>query len=89
MSNRRRGCLLLNHIPLLLGAGVGLAAGWARSCALLFAKLCVHRALIGLSNGVGVGVASLYLTEVAPVARRGLIGACHQLFITVGKSTVY
>ena len=85
----RRRCLLLNQIPLLVGAGVGLVAGWARSCALLLSLLCVHRALIGLSNGIVVGVASLYLTEVAPVVHRGLIGACHQLFITVGTSTVY
>lgn len=82
--SRRRRCLLLNQVPLLAGAVVGLAAGWARSCWLLLTLLCAHRALIGLSNGIVLGVASLYLTEVAPVKHRGLIGACHQLFITIG-----
>ncbi|KAL7062833.1 hypothetical protein AAHC03_0271 [Spirometra sp. Aus1] len=42
------------------------------------------RFLSGLNSGITIGVASLYLTEIAPLNLRGFIGACHQLAVTMG-----
>ena len=75
---------MLNAVPLVLGAIAGYLAGLMPTGFLLMLLLWTHRALVGISNGITIGVASMYLTEVAPRSSRGLIGACHQLAITLG-----
>lgn len=76
---------MLNELPLLVGSAFGLAAGWTENCAVFLAFLLIHRVFVGLANGITIGAASLYLTEVAPRELRGVIGACHQLFVVIGK----
>ncbi len=80
----RRGFLIYNSIPLILGALLGLLAGFVKVRLLFLLCLLGHRFLVGLHNGVAAGVGSMYLTEIAPLARRGMIGTLHQLAITVG-----
>ncbi len=49
----------------------------------------VGRMISGFSCGISIGVASMYLTEIAPRQQRGIIGACHQLAVTLGIAFVY
>lgn len=51
--------------------------------------LFIGRFISGLNAGVTIGVASMYLLELAPTDIRGFIGACHQLFVTIGIFTSY
>lgn len=51
--------------------------------------LFIGRFISGLNAGLTIGVASLYLTEIAPVSLRGVIGACHQLAVTIGILVSY
>lgn len=49
-----------------------------------FECLIVHRALVGLHNGLSLSLCGLYLAEISPKQIRGAVGTCQQLFITVG-----
>jgi sugar porter (SP) family MFS transporter len=73
----RRGALRLAALPLTLGA---LACASAQGATLL---------LFGrLVSGLGIGLASsavpLYISEVAPLQHRGVLGSANQLFICTG-----
>lgn len=53
------------------------------------ALLFVGRFVLGINCGITIGIASIYLTEVAPRELRGAIGACNQLAVTVGIVVAY
>ena len=66
-------------------AGGRLADRVGRRSCLLFALLPLAAgALVGLGAGLSAGVASMYLSEMAPPARRAPVMALHQLFCTLG-----
>lgn len=48
------------------------------------ALIYVGRFIIGINCGITIGLASMYLMEIAPRDVRGIIGACHQLAVTIG-----
>ncbi|CAH8520636.1 Solute carrier 2, facilitated glucose transporter member 4 [Schistosoma haematobium] len=81
---RRNGLLLNNVIGIIGGVIVG-------PCVLVQQPvlLYVGRFVIGINSGITIGIASLYLTEVAPRDLRGGIGACHQLAVTIGIAFSY
>ncbi|VDP96931.1 unnamed protein product [Trichobilharzia regenti] len=84
LFNRRNG-LLINHFFAITG---GILIG---PCVVLKQPilLLIGRVVIGINCGITIGVASLYLTEVAPRDLRGGIGACHQLAVTIGIAFAY
>ncbi|VDM02003.1 unnamed protein product [Schistocephalus solidus] len=76
----RRNSLMLNNIIGIIGALMCAPCVKTKQPGLLFGG----RFLSGLNSGITIGVASLYLTEIAPLNLRGFIGACHQLAVTMG-----
>nr|CAH8842845.1 unnamed protein product [Trichobilharzia regenti] len=81
---RRNGLILNNIIGIIGGVIVGPCV-LVKQPVLLF----VGRFVIGINSGITIGIASLYLTEVAPRDLRGGIGACHQLAVTIGIAFSY
>ncbi|CAH8513781.1 unnamed protein product [Heterobilharzia americana] len=81
---RRNGLIVNNVIGILGGILVGPCV-LVQQPVLLF----VGRFIIGINSGITIGIASLYLTEVAPRDLRGGIGACHQLAVTIGIAFAY
>ncbi|PAA73405.1 hypothetical protein BOX15_Mlig028790g4, partial [Macrostomum lignano] len=75
----RKGSLLLNNVPMMLGSGLMLLCAWVASYELLI----VGRLFAGLSAGVSTGVAPLYLSEVAPQSLKGASGTLNQLAIVI------
>lgn len=53
------------------------------------AVLYLGRAITGINCGLSNGIASMFLTELAPRNLRGMIGACNQLAITIGILVSY
>ncbi|VDQ01365.1 unnamed protein product, partial [Trichobilharzia regenti] len=80
----RNGLILNNIIGIIGGVIVGPCV-LVKQPVLLF----VGRFVIGINSGITIGIASLYLTEVAPRDLRGGIGACHQLAVTIGIAFSY
>lgn len=76
----RRNGLLFNNAFMIVGAIISAPTVVTRIPYLLY----IARAFIGFNCGVTIGLASIYLTEVAPIKIRGAIGACHQLAVTIG-----
>ncbi|KAF5403878.1 hypothetical protein PHET_02771 [Paragonimus heterotremus] len=81
----RRNALLLNNLFAILGAGLCAPCVLTKQAALLF----VGRFVLGINSGMTIGIASIYLTEIAPRDVRGAIGACHQLATTIGIVVAY
>ncbi|KAA3672725.1 MFS transporter, SP family, solute carrier family 2, member 1, partial [Paragonimus westermani] len=81
----RRNALLLNNLFAVLGAGLCAPCVLTKKAALLF----VGRFVLGINSGMTIGIASIYLTEIAPRDVRGAIGACHQLATTIGIVVAY
>jgi sugar porter (SP) family MFS transporter len=54
-----------------------------------FIVLCIARILLGLTIGMSVVVAPLYIAETAPESIRGKLVTCFQLAITVGIVCAY
>ncbi|KAK4469537.1 hypothetical protein MN116_007079 [Schistosoma mekongi] len=81
---RRNGLILNNIIGIIGGVIVG-------PCVLVQQPVLLYigRFVIGINCGITIGIASLYLTEVAPRDLRGGIGACHQLAVTIGIAFSY
>lgn len=71
---------MLNNVIGIAGSLISSVCVVSGEAALLF----VGRALSGINSGISIGVASIYLTEIAPRNLRGVIGACHQLAVTMG-----
>ncbi|KAH9415336.1 Solute carrier 2 (Facilitated glucose transporter) member 8, partial [Dermatophagoides pteronyssinus] len=74
----------------LIFYGIPFTIGWLL---LVFAKsitlLIVGRVVCGISCGLLSGTAPSYVVEISTIAIRGLIGACFQLFVTIGILLVY
>ncbi|KAF7260766.1 hypothetical protein EG68_01658 [Paragonimus skrjabini miyazakii] len=81
----RRNGLLLNHAFAIIGGIICAPCVFVNQASLLF----VGRFVLGLNCGITIGIASLYLTEIAPRELRGAIGACNQLAVTIGISGAY
>ncbi len=81
----RKLSLTLNCILGLVGSLVAALCVPLNNAIVLF----VGRFISGLNAGVTIGVASMYLTEIAPQNLRGMIGACHQLAVTGGICISY
>ncbi|CAH8496854.1 unnamed protein product [Heterobilharzia americana] len=81
----RRNGLLLNHLFAIVGGVLCGPCVRLNQPALLF----VGRFLNGFNSGVSIGIASMYLTEIAPISLRGGIGSSHQLALTVGICVSY
>ncbi|KAL7062834.1 hypothetical protein AAHC03_0270 [Spirometra sp. Aus1] len=81
----RRNSLLVNNLIGIVGSvlsGLCVVVGHP-------ALLYVGRFFSGINSGITIGVASIYLTEIAPRNLRGMIGACHQLAVTMGIFVAY
>ena len=76
----RRNSLLVNTLFGMTGAILSGICVNLKSPVVLW----VGRFISGLNAGVTIGVASMYLIEIAPTRLRGMIGACHQLAVTIG-----
>ncbi|TPP66153.1 Solute carrier family 2 facilitated glucose transporter member 3 [Fasciola gigantica] len=81
----RRNGLILNHVFAILGGILCGPCVIAEQAWLLF----VGRFVLGINCGITIGIASIYLTEVAPRELRGAIGACNQLAVTIGIVVAY
>ncbi|KAL3311614.1 hypothetical protein Ciccas_009801 [Cichlidogyrus casuarinus] len=81
----RRGGLLANHSTAIIGSILVGPCYYMNSMSMFY----IGRMFSGLNCGVSSGVASMFLTEIAPRRFRGAIGACHQLAITLGIVASY
>ncbi|KAL3862011.1 hypothetical protein ACJMK2_008016 [Sinanodonta woodiana] len=79
----RRGALLRNNLLTTIGALVMFSSKYAKS----YEMLILGRFIIGLSAGIGTGIAPLYLSEIAPVSLRGMCGTFNQLAVCFGVLT--
>ncbi|KAF9127155.1 hypothetical protein BGW39_006079 [Mortierella sp. 14UC] len=79
LANRlgRRGALLVNNVPLVLGS---LAMGMASS----YGAMILGRFLVGLGCGAVTVIVPMYLAEISPAELRGTLGVMNQLGIVVG-----
>ncbi|XP_055355282.1 solute carrier family 2, facilitated glucose transporter member 1-like [Paramacrobiotus metropolitanus] len=73
----RKGTLLINAVPGLIGALLLAFARMANS----WEMVIVGRFFAGLNGGVTSAVAPLYITEIPPLRLRGILGGIHQFFI--------
>ncbi|VDN15374.1 unnamed protein product [Dibothriocephalus latus] len=81
----RRNTLLANNVLAIFGAILSSLCLVANHSALLY----VGRIFSGLNSGISIGVASIYLMEIAPKKYRGGVGATHQLALTLGIMIAY
>ncbi|VDN98610.1 unnamed protein product [Rodentolepis nana] len=81
----RRNGLHLNTVIGLIGSILGGICSFLSNIYVLF----IGRFISGLNAGITIGIASMYLLEIAPRNIRGLIGAFHQLFVTIGIFVSY
>lgn len=73
----RKGTLLLDVIPLFLGAFLCATAN-------SFAWIVTGRVIVGIGIGLASGLVPLYISEIAPPEVRGAIGSLNQLTICLG-----
>nr|AAB05911.1 TGTP1 [Taenia solium] len=76
----RKRSLMVNNGIGIVGSVISSVCVVANQPALLY----VGRAISGLNSGLSIGIAAMFLTEIAPRHLRGMIGACNQLAITIG-----
>ena len=74
---------------LQLTAAVFFASSLLAAAAHTFLVLILARVLGGLAVGAAILVVPLYVTEIAPADRRGLLVATHQLMIVLGISASF
>ncbi|KAI3386553.1 hypothetical protein SNEBB_008167 [Seison nebaliae] len=66
----RRGLMMLNNLPLIIGPLVISFAYYFRSFSMFFAG----RFIVGVGVGIASGVAPLYLNEITVLSERGRVG---------------
>jgi len=76
----RKRTIMLSHIFVFIGVPLCTACVAARSPELLM----LGRIFLGINSGMGLCIAPVFLSEIAPFNYRGAFGTMHQLFITVG-----
>lgn len=81
----RRKSLMLTAFFEIVGA---IVAGCAKSANSL-EVLGVGRFIIGLGFGMGTGVGSMLISELAPIKVRGAIGTIQQIFIGLGMTMAF
>ncbi|MFJ6722280.1 sugar porter family MFS transporter [Streptomyces sp. NPDC091259] len=80
----------LGRLPVIGGAAAVYAAGTLASAAAAGAgSLLAGRFLVGLSLGATSFAVPLYISEIAPPARRGALVTLNQLMITIGLLLSY
>ncbi|OTF73799.1 Facilitated trehalose transporter Tret1-like protein [Euroglyphus maynei] len=78
----RKKALIIYGIPFTIGWIILVAA---KNVTLLI----IGRVVCGISCGLLSGTAPSYVVEISTIDIRGLIGACFQLFVTIGILLVY
>ncbi|CAH8518495.1 unnamed protein product [Schistosoma rodhaini] len=81
---RRNGLIVNSLLAIIGGVLVGPCVAYSQP-ALLF----VGRVFNGFNFGISMGIAPMYLTEIAPLSLRGGIGSLHQLALTIGIIVSY
>uniref|UniRef100_A0A5K3FC81 MFS domain-containing protein n=1 Tax=Mesocestoides corti TaxID=53468 RepID=A0A5K3FC81_MESCO len=81
----RKRSLMINNVIGIVGSVISSVCLVANQPALLY----VGRAISGVNSGLSIGIAAMFLTEIAPRHLRGMIGACNQLAITIGIVVSY
>ncbi|KAJ8303570.1 hypothetical protein KUTeg_019966 [Tegillarca granosa] len=76
---RKKGMILITFFMFIAGI-----LGAIPKAINSFEVIIVHRAFVGLHCGLSMSLVSLYIAEISPKQIRGALGACHQLFITIG-----
>src|SRR5271169_2241014 len=74
---------------ILLGALLASLGAIISSSVSNFISLFVARAIYGMGIGLGFSTTTVYLVEIAPACRRGLLGCMTQLLITIGIAAAY
>ncbi|KAI9293444.1 MFS general substrate transporter [Neoconidiobolus thromboides FSU 785] len=72
-----KSSLLLNNIFFVIGS-------LFNSLSFNYFHLLIGRALCGLGSGIAMVVVPIYLTQIAPLNYKGLLGTFNQLFIVLG-----
>uniref|UniRef100_A0A7E4VSJ9 MFS domain-containing protein n=1 Tax=Panagrellus redivivus TaxID=6233 RepID=A0A7E4VSJ9_PANRE len=74
----RRGALLLNNIILFVGVAVMSLARYVD----VYQLLPIGRFFVGVCCGLGSAIVPMFVTEIAPITKRGALGSLHQLTFT-------
>ncbi|XP_035697052.1 solute carrier family 2, facilitated glucose transporter member 5-like [Branchiostoma floridae] len=76
----RKGTILFNNIFSLSAAALMFGARFANS----YHMIILGRTIVGIHNGLSIGVVPMYLSEISPPNLRGGIGVTSQLLTTIG-----
>ncbi|XP_019637728.1 PREDICTED: solute carrier family 2, facilitated glucose transporter member 5-like [Branchiostoma belcheri] len=76
----RKGAILFNNIFSLSAAALMFGARFANS----YHMIILGRTIVGIHNGLSIGVVPMYLSEISPPNLRGGIGVTSQLLTTIG-----
>lgn len=85
------GCLITKFLEeigenklMILSDCVVVASSLLLATTLEIKSLCLGRLLIGIACGISSSVVPPYLISISPMEWKGMIGAMHQLFVTIG-----
>nr|WP_068890344.1 sugar porter family MFS transporter [Pedobacter panaciterrae] len=78
----RKKMIIINAIIFAIGA---VGCGYAHS----FTLLVVMRAVVGVAIGITSYVVPMYIAEIAPASKRGMLVTLNQLMITIGLLASY
>lgn len=74
---------------ILLGAVLAALGAMLSASVSNLAALFVARGLYGIGIGLGLSTTTVYLVEIAPASKRGLVACMSQLLITIGIAVAY
>ncbi|KAF2175256.1 general substrate transporter [Zopfia rhizophila CBS 207.26] len=78
------------HLGIVFAGAVFFTAGAALEAGSVnLAMLLVGRGMVGVGEGLYLGNLNVYICEIAPSARRGMLVAMPQLFVTAGTCAGY